>query len=150
MYPIWTISAHPEMLEEAVDWFSHKWRIPAQAYRESMCDAIRHPGRVPQWYMAMDGSRIAAGAGLIENDFHDRPDLTPNLCALFVETDYRKQGLAHRLLDFIRQDAGAMGIGQLYLVTDHTDFYEKCGWHFLTMVNDTDGVPERMYTAETF
>ena len=26
-----------------------------------------------------------SGAGVIENDFHDRKDLTPNLCALFVE-----------------------------------------------------------------
>ena len=41
---------------------------------------------ITQWYVIVDGQRnIIAGAGVIENDFHDRKDLTPNLCALFVE-----------------------------------------------------------------
>ena len=39
-----------------------------------------------------------AGAGVISNDFHNRRDLAPNLCALFVEPAYRRQGIARRLL----------------------------------------------------
>ena len=54
-----------------------------------------------------------------------------------------------RLLDFIRRDLGAMGIPRLYLVTDHTAFYERYGWTFLTMVTGDDHLPERMYTAPT-
>lgn len=99
--------------------------------------------------MIADGGRLIAGAGVIENDFHDRPDLTPNLCALFVEPDWRCRGLAGRLLDFIRRDLGAMGIPRLYLVTDHTSFYERYGWTFLTMVTGDDRTQERMYTAPT-
>ena len=38
-----------------------------------------------------------------------------------------------------------MEFQKLYLVTDHTKFYEKCGWEFLCMVNDEEGIPERMY-----
>ncbi len=30
-----------------------------------------------------------------------------------------------------------MGIPRLYLVTDHTAFYERYGWTFLTMVTGT-------------
>ena len=54
-----------------------------------------------------------------------------------------------RLLDFIRRDLGAIGIPRLYLVTDHTAFYERYGWTFLTMVTGDDHLPERMYTAPT-
>ena len=38
------------------------------------------------------------------------------------------------------------GITPIYLVTDHTDFYERYGWEFLCMVQG-DGEPEmtRMY-----
>ena len=38
------------------------------------------------------------------------------------------------------------GIGTLYLLTDHTAFYERYGWEFLCMVQG-DGEPElsRMY-----
>ena len=99
--------------------------------------------------MASDFGRLLAGAGVIANDFHDRKDLTPNLCALFVGPPWRGRGTAGRLLDFIRRDLGAMGIPRLYLVTDHTAFYERYGWTFLTMVTGDDHLPERMYTAPT-
>ena len=39
-----------------------------------------------------------------------------------------------------------MGIDTLYLVTDHTSFYERYGWEFLCMVQDSaEGTPIRMY-----
>ena len=71
---------------------------------------------------------IVAGCGIIENDFHDRPDLAPNLCALYVEPARRGEGIARRLLDFARRDMGARGCDRLYLVTDHERLYERCGW----------------------
>ena len=91
---------------------------------------------------------IVAGAGIIVNDFHDRKDLTPNLCALFVEPEYRNNGIARSILDFARKDAGKAGFSTLYLITDHTTFYEKCGWSFLTMANDSSR-PVRVYAAPT-
>ena len=51
-----------------------------------------------------------SGMGVIENDFHDRKDLR------------------------------ARGISPVYLVTDHTVFYERYGWKFLCMVQ-RDGEP---------
>lgn len=122
--------------------------MPLEDYRESM--AAMAPGHpVPQWYLLLDGETIAGGAGVIENDFHDRPDLAPNLCALFVEPEFRGRGLARALLDAVRADLAGMGVETLYLVTDHTEFYERCGWQFVGWVHDTDGVPERMYAAHT-
>ena len=37
----------------------------------------------------------------------------------------------------------------LYLLTDHTQFYEKCGWSFYTMVQGDDGSPERLYRTNS-
>ena len=88
---------HPALAEMAAAWFSEKWGLPQQRYRESI-RASRAAG-VPLWYVVPDGKGgIAAGAGLIENDFHNRPDLCPNVCALFVEQAYRRRGLARALL----------------------------------------------------
>ena len=147
--PILPLRDAPALADEAAVWFSGRWGIPAAEYRESMEQCFRRQGPVPQWYVVRDGGHLIAGAGVIENDFHDRPDLTPNLCALFVEPDRRGRGIAGRLLDFIRRDLGAMGVPRLYLVTDHTSFYERYGWTFLTMVTGDDRLPERMYTAPT-
>lgn len=146
---IMKLREHPECIERAARWFADKWDVPLEAYAESIRACISQPSGVPQWYLVTDGDRIAGGAGVIENDFHDRPDLTPNLCALFVEEDCRSRGIARELLTFVRQDMADLGIETLYLVTDHTAFYEKCGWEFHTVVRDDSGCVERMYTAQT-
>lgn len=140
----------PEILEKAAIWFSEKWEVPVEAYRASMEDALLKDAGIPQWYLVLgDQGEIIAGAGIIENDFHKRKDLRPNLCALFVEEDYRHQGIGRSILDFARRDAKTFGVDKLYLVTDHQAFYEKCDWTFLTMVDGEAGTLERMYMAST-
>ena len=69
---------------------------------------------------------------MIANDFHDRKDLTPNVCALYVEPELRCRGIAGQLLAHICKDMAAKGIGTLYLVTEHTSFYERYGWWVLS------------------
>ena len=146
-----SICACPDLIDPAARWFSEKWGIPAQAYRESMQASIAHPDEIPFWYLVLagEGGRIVAGAGVIDNDFHDRTDLTPNVCALFVEAPFRGRGLARALLDTARRDLGGMGIRTVYLITDHTEFYEKCGWTFHTTVRESSGGTARMYAAAT-
>lgn len=140
------LSEAPELIEKASEWFHDKWDLPSEAYRESMAAGADSFAPLPRWYVVLDReSRIVAGAGLIENDFHDRKDLSPNVCALYVEPEYRKIGVAQRLLELCRAQAGRSGFTKLYLVTDHTEFYEKCGWEFLTLVNSDENEQERMY-----
>ena len=138
----------PSLLEKAACWFSDKWGIPTPAYHESMSGCISRKTEIPQWYIILnEEGDIIAGAGVIENDFHDRKDLTPNLCALFVEEAYSGRGIAKAILGFVRSDLKKRGIFKLYLVTEHTAFYEKCGWEFLTMAIGDDRVPMRLYAA---
>lgn len=136
----------PEMMGPMARWFSQKWGLPQRAYLESMeqCLAEEHP--VPGWYAIVHQGSIAAGIGIIENDFHDRKDLTPNLCALFTEPEYRGQGLAGRLLDAALEDLHHGGITPVYLITEHTAFYERYGWQFLCMAQpEDDPAPIRVY-----
>lgn len=136
----------PEWKEEAARWFHEKWGIPLEAYRESMEDCLRKTGPVPQWYIAMEGGKMIGSLGVIENDFHDRKDLSPNVCAVYVEEEKRRNGVAGALLHFACEDMKAKGISVLYLVTDHTSFYERYGWEFLCMVQgDGEVNMSRMY-----
>ena len=99
------LSDFPEYLERAAVWFSDKWDIPAEIYKESIQTSIDHKESIPQWYITLDESlNIIAGFGIIENDFHERKDLSPNLCALYVEEDYRNLNIARKLLDFAKND----------------------------------------------
>jgi len=140
------IREHSEMAGAAAKWFHSKWQIPQSAYEESIGECLKHREKVPQWYLAVEHDVIIGGIGVIENDFHNRKDLTPNVCALYVEPDYRCRGIAGKLLQYVCDDMDGFGINTLYLITDHTSFYERYGWTFLCMVQG-DGEPDmtRMY-----
>ena len=148
-FDIIRITERPELKTAAAEWFHEKWGIPYEAYLESMEEAMSGKGAVPQWYLALYGERIAAGMGVIANDFHDRTDLTPNVCAVFTEPDFRCQGLAGRLLGFVADDMKSGGIDALYLLTSHDSFYERYGWRFRCMAQG-DGEPDltRLYIHE--
>ena len=133
------------MKDEAAEWFHSKWGVPKEAYLECM-EAFLSGETEYGWYLCLDGNKIIAGLGVIENDFHNRPDLTPNVCAVYTEEEYRCQGIAGKLLYNVVEDCRQKGISPLYLITDHTNFYERYGWEFLCMVqgNDEPGMT-RMY-----
>ena len=110
-------------------------------------DAGRELTEYLQGYLALEGARIIAGLGIIENDFHNRKDLSPNLCALYTEPDRRGRGIAGSLLSRAWADLQAGGICRAYLVTELTSFYERYGWAFHCMVQDTEsGQALRLYT----
>ena len=145
-YKIIRLLDNPDRKEDFARWFHEKWGIPLAAYLESMEECINNQKAVPQWYTVMVQGKIIAGLGVIENDFHDRKDLTPNVCAVYVEEEYRCRGIAGKMLDFVCEDMKEKGIDTLYLVTDHTSFYERYGWEFLCMVQgDGEDEMSRMY-----
>ena len=140
-----TLRDEPELKDAAAEWFNSKWGVPKQAYLDYMTAYLNRETEYG-WYLCLNGDRIIGGLGVIENDFHDRKDLTPNVCAVYTEEANRGQGIAGRLLNMVLEDMRSKGISPLYLVTDHTGFYERYGWEFFCMVQG-DGEPgmTRMY-----
>ena len=140
-----TLREVPMLLDTAASWFSSKWGVPKEAYLECMESYLKGETELG-WYLCLDDDKIVGGMGVIENDFHDRKDLTPNVCAVYTEESYRKQGIAGVLLNMVVVDLKSKGISPVYLVTDHTGFYERYGWEFYCMAQG-DGEPEmtRLY-----
>ena len=132
-------------MEPAAGWFHSKWNVPAAAYLACMEAYLKGETELG-WYLCLNGPQIVGGLGVIENDFHDRKDLTPNICAVYTEKGHHGQGIAGSLLNMAVSDLRAKGITPVYLVTDHTGFYERYGWEFLCLVQG-DGEPDmtRMY-----
>ena len=140
-----TLRERPELMDRSAEWFNSKWRAPKEAYLECM-NAYLQKETEYGWYLCLDGEHILGGLGVIENDFHDRKDLTPNVCAVYTEEKYRCQGIAGRLLNMAVDDLRSKGISPVYLVTDHTGFYERYGWDFFCMVQgDGESELSRMY-----
>ena len=145
MYRYIKLRELPELETSAAEWFHNKWGVPQEAYLECMDDYLNNKTEYG-WYLCMDNEQIVGGLGVIENDFHDRKDLTPNVCAVYTDEDYRCQGIAGKLLYLAVEDLRSKGISPVYLLTNHTGFYERYGWEFLCMAQG-DGEPylSRMY-----
>ena len=140
-----TLRQRPERMAEAARWFSSKWRVPEAAYLACM-EAYLAGETELGWYLCLEGERITGGLGVIENDFHDRKDLTPNVCAVYVEEDHRCRDIAGQLLNMAVEDLREKGISPVYLCTMHTSFYERYGWEFFCMVQgDGEAEPSRLY-----
>lgn len=48
-FPIIKIAEHPELLNEAAEWFHSKWGIPSEAYAGSMKECLRSSSAVPMF-----------------------------------------------------------------------------------------------------
>ncbi len=145
-YHVVTLREVPEREKEAAAWFHGKWGVPEEAYLACMDDYLSGETEYG-WYLCLDeGGAIVGGLGVIENDFHDRKDLAPNVCAVYTEEAHRCRGVAGRLLDTAVEDMRDKGVSPLYLFTDHIGFYERYGWEFLCMAQgDGEDRPTRLY-----
>ena len=140
-----TLRDRPELKEKAAEWFHEKWNVPKQAYIDCMDEYLNHKTEYG-WYLCLNQDQIIGGLGVIENDFHQRKDLTPNICAVYTEKKYRCQKIAKNLLDMAVKDLKSKSITPVYLLTDHMNFYERYGWEFLCMVlNEKETGMSRMY-----
>lgn len=73
---------------------------------------------------------------MIANNFHRRTDLTPKICAVYVEPRARGRGVARALID--RACAELSG-ERVYLITGYDCFYGHSGWKFYGMAEENDG-----------
>ena len=121
-YHIMNLREKPQWKQKAAQWFHEKWSVPEDAYLESIEESLNSENPVPQWYLAV------------------------NVCAVYVEEEFRCRKIAGKMLETVCWDMKEKGIDTLYLITDHDSFYERYGWEFYCMVQG-DGEEEmtRMY-----
>lgn len=144
-YTYITLKDKPKLINEAASWFSKKWTVPKEAYLECM-NAYLNGETELGWYLCLDKEKIVAGLGVIDNDFHERKDLTPNICAVYTEEEYRNHGIAGNLLNKAIVDLKVKGITPVYVLTDHIGFYERYGFEFVCNVkNENEESESRIY-----
>lgn len=138
------ISQHPDYLVAAVTYFCEAFGIPEEIYKDSITASLTTTSTLPRFYVLVKGTELVGCFGLITNDFNSRQDLYPWLAALFVSEKYRGQGLGKLLIKYAVSEVKEMGYPSLYLVTDHTSYYEKFGFEHLSSAYGLDG-PARLY-----
>ena len=61
-----TLREKPQLMEKSASWFNSKWGVPKEAYLECM-QAYLSGETEYGWYLCLDGEKIVAGMGVIEN-----------------------------------------------------------------------------------
>ena len=145
-YTYITLRDKPQLMQKLAEWFNAKWGVPTSAYLECMQQYLNGQTEFG-WYLCLCDDQIVGGLGVIQNDFHNRKDLAPNVCAVYTEKAHRGNGIAGNLLNKAVADLQSKGIAPVYLVTDHIGFYERYGWEFYCMVDSADGT-SRLYIHE--
>lgn len=145
-----SIRDNPEFLETGIDYFTAKWQIDRRIYADCISHSLATPQPLPRWYLLMKNDTIIGCYGLITNDFISRQDLYPWLCALYVEKDFRGRQLGSQMLAHGRNEAARLGFANVYLATDHIDYYEKYGWSFIGTGFHPWGDSSRIYTHQAF
>lgn len=127
------IRKYPQHMEQAIAYIQSKWgnRRNRKIYEDCIINSIGAKSPLPIWYILMDSDKIIGCAGLITNDFISRMDLSPWLCALFIEKKYRGQHLGNLLISQMKADVAEIGLEKLYLCTDHKGYYEKYGFSYI-------------------
>lgn len=144
-YEYITLREKPELKLLAAEWFHSKWGVPVEAYLECMEAYLQNKTELG-WYLCLNNNQIIGGLGVIENDFHDKKELSPNICAVYTEELFRCQGISGHLLNMAVEDLRTKGISPVYLLTDHIGFYEKYNWEFFCMAQgDDEPTMSRLY-----
>jgi predicted N-acetyltransferase YhbS len=149
MSKIISVRERSEYFERAVSYFSSKWDIDREIYETSILDSLTTANSLLRWYLMLKGDEIIGSYGLIENDFMVRKDLTPWLCALYVEESERRNGLGGKLLAHGLGEAAKLGFAKVYLCTEHIGYYERHGWRFSGMEESEFGGETRVYESDS-
>jgi len=80
--------------------------------------------------IAFVGGQLAGICLLVMHELEPaHRDLSPWLASLYVEPEFRRQGVARRLILAVEDHARRHGVARLHLYTvDAEEFYRKCGW----------------------
>lgn len=134
-----------EEIEPLAYFFHKKWGVPVDEYIKSMQESLNSDSGVPAWYYVTYEEEVIGGLGVIENDFHKRKDLSPNICAVYVKEEYRHNGICRKMFKTVLSDLKKHGIQDVYLITTHTNLYENFGFYYYGDIEEENGNIIRCY-----
>jgi GNAT superfamily N-acetyltransferase len=132
----WTISnlAHVQHFADIVA--DRGWRawwtesgVALATYRTSL-EPMLQGQTIPMAFVAHRDETYMGSVLLIESDLEARPRLSPWIAALWVDEQYRGQGIAQSLIASAQTTAAMLGLSKVFLCAEAkvTPYYLRRGW----------------------
>ena len=125
----------PEAIPVITNWLVDEWGHTSDELNfENISSFLQKQtimNQIPETFVAIKKGKFIGTASLYQNDLSTRPDLTPWLAAVYVDPEFRTEGVGSGLVKYILKESHQLGIKNLYLWTaNKMDFYSKIGWKF--------------------
>jgi len=130
------ITNHPQHIPLIAQWHQTQWQhISPHMTTESRIrqySQYSNIAAIPSCILALANGAPVGSASLVESDMETHAHLKPWLASVFVDKQYRRQGIATQLIQRCIDNAGHVGVETLYLFTpDKANFYQKRGWKLI-------------------
>ncbi|MCG8490272.1 MAG: GNAT family N-acetyltransferase [Sneathiellales bacterium] len=115
------LADHPEAIPILTAWFEREWTPyygpegPGDA--ESDLRQFCNQTELPIAFVAILDGEICGTAALKQESVTTHPHLSPWLAALLVTPEFRRQGIAERLIEAIEKKAKELGFHTIYVGT---------------------------------
>lgn len=137
-----------EYLEEISKWIWKEWQKEHGAKLEDIIYQSKHSineNGIPQMYIAKYKNEVVGVVSIWLNDLKARQDLFPWMATLYVKEEFRNMGIGKMLQQKCIEETKKMNYKNLYLITEHRNYYEKMGWKYIEDAPLGDGNYERIY-----
>jgi predicted N-acetyltransferase YhbS len=109
----------------------------------------RKRGEIPLSILALINNIPVGVVSIFKNDLKPREDLTPWLAGLYVDKEYRNQGIAKLLITEVIEIGKKLGYDKIYLRTEHAaEYYKKLEWQFVENTVDEYGQQTTVFQRE--
>ncbi len=140
---ICVLESKPEFFAQVAQW--HHQECERQGLKSSL--ALRQQrlvmhvrdNNIPKTLIALQNNQLVGCVSLVDYTYRSSermPKVTTEspvwLSNLFVQENYREQGIGNQLIDAAKRYAQSLGLDELWLsATDYTDYYQKRRWEIV-------------------
>jgi N-acetylglutamate synthase-like GNAT family acetyltransferase len=137
------LESKPEFFAQVAQW--HHQECERQglkstlALRQQRLALHMRESAIPKTLIALQSAQLVGCVSLVDYTYRSSermPKVTSAspvwLSNLFVQEQYRHQGIGNSLIDAAKQYAQDLNVDELWLsATDYTDYYQKRGWEIV-------------------
>ena len=142
---------YPEHLETVSRWVYEEFIDKSSKKYEEIKEFFskRFYDKLPITLIALKDEQCVGTISLFEGDLDTRRDLRPWLAALYVDKNYRGQGIGEELIICVINKVEELGYHTIYLRTEHaSEYYKKRKWEFVCKTKDGKGIDTEVYKYE--
>lgn len=146
---LYSIRERPEYLPWVLQDLRVHWPGCVPWMKRHMKAVLATKGPLPEAYIALDHGQIVGGYTLAIQEVLPGEGEGLWMPTLYMVPAFRGRHLSQELIAHARRRGWELGYDRLYLATEHTNYYEKYGFHPIGPETDAMDDPTRIFEHTT-